>query len=255
VAIMTRKVQLSKPDLPEAPPISAVTVWSLPLPVLLTRAGIGLEEAPREDLPASLSGHFCGLLVHDAHGVPVILVPTDQDTREREQRVRKLIWRHLNETPGAHDDPATWPSCPHQAVTARVERDATAEITTHPDRPTVAVSVWGGGTITIPEPAWCNGTHRGSEHPEDISHASDETTVHVTLPGGESQRLLTGWLLQYPYSRTGSEALAAIELPTGDIADYDAAGLEQLAEELRAAAAFLENLRTQLHAAQQDGRS
>lgn len=245
MTIMARKPQLAKEDQPEATPISAVTVWSLPLPTLLNRTGVGLEEVPYENLPGALRSHFCGLLVQDANGAPVIVVPAGQDDREREQRVRKLIWRHLTGT--------TTQDNGRHAIAARVARTAAAQIVAHPERPTVTVTTPHGDIFTTPERDWCAG-HSRPEWPEDIAHASAETSARITLPSGEDGTLLSGGLLEYPYGLTDTEPVAAIALPGGDIADFDEAGLDRLAAELRAAAAWAENLRDQLAAAKASSR-
>lgn len=132
----------------------------------------------------------------------------------------------------------------------RVVRTAAAQIAAHPDRKTVTITTPNGDTFAAPEPHYCIGHHR-PEWPEDVAHASAVTSVGITRPSGDDGTLLSGGLLQYPYALTDSEPVAAISLPTGDVEDFDEAGLDRLAAELRAAAQWAENLRDQLAAAKQ----
>lgn len=124
--------------------------------------------------------------------------------------------------------------------------------------PTVRLNIWGGDTVTEPEPEWCDGRHRADdargEHPEDISHASAETPLYVTRASGGKEILLSAWLLQYPYSRADFEPRAAVCMPTGDCEDYDSAGLGVLAAKLAAAAAHVAELQQRLAAIERDAR-
>jgi hypothetical protein len=149
---------------------------------------------------------------------------------------------------------AAWAKRGARSETAyRVVRTAAAQIVAHPERKITTTTTPHGDIFTIPEQYWCAG-HPRPEWPEDVTHASAETSVRITLPSGEDGTLLSGWLLQYPYALTDSEPVVAIALPGGDVADYDEAGLDRLAAELRAAADWAENLRDQLAAAKASSR-
>lgn len=156
----------------------------------------------------------------------------------------------LNATPA--------PGSALQAATDRVRTLAATEITAHPDQLTANVRIWGGTSITIPEPAWCTGqhglNHKHGDHPEDLAHTSAETAVTVTRPSGETETLLSAWIASNPFSSDQPEPRATIALPSGDIEDLDEAGLDRLAAELHSAARFIEQLRNQLTTTKQAGR-
>lgn len=143
--------------------------------------------------------------------------------------------------------PAT-PESPLATATERIRAMASAAIAARPEQLTVDAPVWGGTTITIPEPDWCNLDHHSRlDHPEDLYHSSEEVRVHVTRADGEREELMSGWLTdnlhnsgQNPYGLPGLRA--AVALPTGDIEDYDENGLARLADELRAAAKMIDRL-------------
>jgi hypothetical protein len=136
------------------------------------------------------------------------------------------------------------------AAVRRAAGLAAADIAAHPGCHTVAAPVWGGTVLTIREPAWCVRSHRTApacgEHPDDITHASDETPAEITLPDGTRMTLFSGWISSNPFSTHQPEPCASIDLPNGVTHEYDARGLAQLAVELRAAAHRVGVLRDRL---------
>ncbi|OKI14168.1 hypothetical protein [Streptomyces sp. CB03911] len=163
----------------------------------------------------------------------------------REQANHVLVLLGFPAAPGVEDL--------YAAELRRVEALAAAEVAASPDARTIDLAVWGNATLTVVEPAWCTREHvtdgRG-EHPEDVHHTSTETAAEVTRVDGEKETLLSGWIVQNPYLERMPEVRAAIALATGDVEEYDAAGLARLADEIRSAAAFIDGLREQLLAAE-----
>ncbi|MCG6497643.1 hypothetical protein [Kitasatospora sp. A2-31] len=143
------------------------------------------------------------------------------------------------------------PDTPLTTAIDRVRTQASAAIAARPGRLTTSAPVWGNTIITIPEPSWCTLDHHNRlDHPEDLYHTSSETAVTVTRANGETEELLSCWLADNPYgndSPYGDTGLrAAVAFHTGDVEDYDEAGLARLAAELRAAAALVDRLAAQL---------
>ncbi|PBC79901.1 hypothetical protein BX265_4730 [Streptomyces sp. TLI_235] len=131
------------------------------------------------------------------------------------------------------------------AAIDRVRQQANAAIVARLARLTVDAPVWGGNTITIPEPSWCTLDHsKLVYHPEDLYHTGIEMSASMTHSNGEQEELIAGWLTENPYSGDGLRA--AVALQGGDVEDYDEDGLARLAGELHAAAVIVERLRARL---------
>ncbi|MFJ2580001.1 DUF6907 domain-containing protein [Kitasatospora aureofaciens] len=139
----------------------------------------------------------------------------------------------------------------HAEAAAKVQALVDAELAERPGGRTVDVAIWGGGTMTVPEPVWCTREHEAGahpEHPQDIYHSSTEVTVNVARPDGTPLALLSGWIADNPYSANAADVgpRGVIWFGSGDCEDYRPAGLDRLAHELRAAAAWVDGLRAQL---------
>ncbi|PJN22396.1 hypothetical protein [Kitasatospora sp. CB02891] len=140
------------------------------------------------------------------------------------------------------------------AVTA-TKTLADAEIAASPGCATVNAEVWGDAVITILEPTWCTTSHTQhngmGDHPQDLYHASDEQFVCVTRANGTPEDLFSGWIASSPFlaEATDRPPCGMIGFANGDCEEYDEAGLDRLAHELRAAAAMIDGLRAQLRRA------
>lgn len=74
----------------------------------------------------------------------------------------------------------------------------------------VTLPIWGGGTMTIPEPSWCDHKHERDAHPTDVSHDSPEVSVHLPVQGGAVFELLAARITQSPFG--GPERMAPVAL-------------------------------------------
>ncbi|MGW2539455.1 DUF6907 domain-containing protein [Kitasatospora sp. NPDC001574] len=142
----------------------------------------------------------------------------------------------------------------HAEAAAEVQAIVDAELTARPGCQTADIAVWGGTTMTVPEPSWCtriHGANQLGEHPHDIYHGSSEASIAVSRANGEPETLFSGWIADNPYSDNPAEVgpRAAICFPSGDCEDYDQPGLARLAAELRVASSWVDGLRAQLAAA------
>lgn len=118
---------------------------------------------------------------------------------------------------------------------------------------TVRVPVWRGGTLIMPEPAWCVGTCHTqiAEHPSDFRHEGVEIplVVHVA---GRSFETLPVTLVQEPFADRDTLPHVSIHLGedfarfTRDELVEFADGLVRHAEYLRGFADEVEELRQAL---------
>lgn len=92
-------------DAPEGRPLTAATVWTIPLPMLLERVGIELCEVELTEVPDSLQDGFHGIILGRRGAPGILAMPSSQDTEEREKFARRLIWHYLNKPaqPGGSD--------------------------------------------------------------------------------------------------------------------------------------------------------
>jgi hypothetical protein len=120
---------------------------------------------------------------------------------------------------------------------------------------TVSLPLWRGGTLILPEPAWCAG-HEDAvpEHPADVRHEGIEIPLHVHA-GGKVFEVLAYSVIQDPYSSTDFLPKASIDLG-GDYASFTHAelyaladGLVEHARQLREFADDVENTRQAVAAA------
>jgi hypothetical protein len=247
VTTLSRKARIAKADRPADKPISAVAAWTRPVEEIADSLGVVIADLPEAETPAGLRG----LLIHTSSRTPArMALAAAQTTDQREQTARRLLWKQIT-APVTADQPiyVETNTGDFHAAFERVAAIAAAELEAGPQTLTAEVRVWGNRTVTVAEPSWCNGQHGAShangDHPEDITHASDETALHLTRTTGEKEHLLTGWLISSPYG-ADPKPRAAICHPTGDVDDHDEASLTRLAAELRAAADYIEQLRRQL---------
>lgn len=139
-------------------------------------------------------------------------------------------------------------------TTAAVQVLADAEIAAHPGCAVVDAEVWGDGTLTIREPRWCTRSHAArdgvGEHPKDLYHSTKDRFATVSRANGDREDLISAWLSESPFLDDPADRgpRASVAFANGDCEEYDEAGLDRLAHELRAAAAMIDGLRAQLHA-------
>ena len=224
-------------------PTATTTSPARPLP---TVAFMALRNAPYAVMPVQVAD---GLWM-----VGYNATDPDVDHTFAADVMRLMIGEFLDATIAA----APTPEDRHAADLARVRALVAAEVAGRPGARTVDLAVWGGNTLTVIEPSWCTREHategRG-EHPEDIHHCSTEATAKVTRADSAKETLLSGWIVVNPYLQRMPEVRAAVALATGDVEEYDAAGLACLADEIRAAAAFIDGLHAQLtNAIEEAGR-
>ncbi|WP_042389731.1 DUF6907 domain-containing protein [Streptacidiphilus melanogenes] len=78
---------------------------------------------------------------------------------------------------------------------------------------TVTVPVWRGGTLTMPEPAWCSQQHdQHPQHPSDFRHLGVEVPMHVNA-GGRLFEILAATVVQEPFA--DGDILPAVSLDLG----------------------------------------
>lgn len=82
--------------------------------------------------------------------------------------------------------------------------------TSTPALDTVTVPIWGGGTMTIPEPSWCDHKHEARLQPADFSHDSPEVGIDFPVQGGRVLELLCARITQSPFG--GQERLSPMVL-------------------------------------------
>lgn len=146
----------------------------------------------------------------------------------------------------------------HAESAARAQALVDIELAARPGRPTIDISVWGGTTLTVPEPSWCTRGHEPcpfGDHPQDIYHQSAETDVQFTQDNGTRITLFSTYISDNPYSADPAHRgprgviwFTGFDAHTQD-QDYDPDGLHQFARDLLAAALSVEKLRDQLIAA------
>lgn len=92
--------------------------------------------------------------------------------------------------------------------------------------PMVAVPVWGGGVLVMPEPSWCEG-HRTDmdSHPEDFEHCGPDIDFEIKTPHGPVV-LLRVALSQSPLE----EPLPHMAVQVGQDNDWFRTGPEGLRE-------------------------
>ncbi|MFD7986802.1 DUF6907 domain-containing protein [Kitasatospora indigofera] len=197
------------------------------------------EPAPTELIAADRTGLEPVDIRRNADGSATVYYDAKVYNREQVNHILPLLGIPM--APGVEDL--------YAATLARVKAMAAADIAANPGARTVPIAVWGDTVITAVCKDWCTEEHESTGrgvHPEDIFHTSTETPVEVTRADGEKETLFGAWLVQNPYLERMPEVRAAVALATGDVEEYDAAGLARLADEIRAAAAFIDGLRGQL---------
>lgn len=115
--------------------------------------------------------------------------------------------------------------------------------------PEITVHTGDHGPVTIPEPAWCIGTHMEVAYRSDITHIGPDAKVTVGTSQGPRE-LLTMFLTQSPYTilAPGSDVYVGVHLADGEHYSYGVNGLEQLAEDLVKAAGRVRLMARRLHA-------
>ncbi|KDN84408.1 DUF6907 domain-containing protein [Kitasatospora cheerisanensis] len=149
--------------------------------------------------------------------------------------------------------PARPISAVYSDATAAAQVLADAEIAAHPGCAVVEAPVWGDGILTIREPRWCTRPHVAQdgvgEHPQDVYHSTEERFATVSRANGDREDLISAWLSESPFLKDPADRspCASVCFASGDCEEYDEAGLDRLAHELRAAAAMIDGIRAQLH--------
>lgn len=103
---------------------------------------------------------------------------------------------------------------------------------------TVTVPTWRGGTLTMPEPAWCAGNH--DEHPQhtaDFRHEGIDVPLVVHASGRTFETLPVA-VVQEPFSERDPLPYASIHLGE-DYARFTRVELLEFADGLERHAAYL----------------
>lgn len=96
-------------------PLTDGEIWSLPIPALLDRTGLHLEQIQPGELPASVRNNFVGMIVMPDTGCPFLALLTGLDSGAYDLAIRGLIQRHLA-------DPVTAARPIHLATAKQAER-------------------------------------------------------------------------------------------------------------------------------------
>ena len=108
---------------------------------------------------------------------------------------------------------------------------------------TATVQTIDQGTITVPEPAWCNGWHVDGEYSVDLTHESTARCALIDTPCHGLEILLPANITQSPLS-TRSDITVTVDM--GQSHEFDPPSLEALADTLVSHADTLRTLALQL---------
>jgi hypothetical protein len=113
---------------------------------------------------------------------------------------------------------------------------------------TVTVQTLDHGPVALIEPPWCVIEHQDGNHRSGIRHDGAEHAATVNLPGRGRVEFLKANLSQFPFAEHGSRDVAVVVEIDGEHAEFDPAGLGDLAAAITLHAVHLRTLAGQLGA-------
>ncbi|MFD5508161.1 DUF6907 domain-containing protein [Streptomyces sp. NPDC127051] len=94
---------------------------------------------------------------------------------------------------------------------------------------TVTVQTLDHGLVVLEEPSWCVVEHQAGNHRSGIRHDGVQHAASVNVPGHGRVEFLKANLTQFPFAEHGSRGVMVVVEIDGDHAEFDPAGLGDLA--------------------------